>query len=70
MQTRGYRSSRRPMRGYCIMKQSGYVEGQNLAIEHRWANNENDRLLVRRQVALIVAAGGPDSALAAKGLCP
>ena len=54
------------------LKQSGYVEGQNVAIEYRWAQNEYDRLpelaadLVRRRVALIVAAGGPPSALAAK----
>jgi ABC-type uncharacterized transport system substrate-binding protein len=55
------------------LKQSGYVEGQNVAIEYRWANNENDQLpelaadLVRRRVALIVAAGGSPSVLAAKG---
>jgi putative tryptophan/tyrosine transport system substrate-binding protein len=54
------------------LRQSGYVESQNVAIEYRWANNEPDRLpelaadLVRRQVVLIVAAGGPTPALAAK----
>jgi putative ABC transport system substrate-binding protein len=54
------------------LKESGYVEGQNLAIEYRWAENEYDRLpelatdLVRRQVAVIVSGGGSPSALAAK----
>src|SRR5689334_10035026 len=46
----------------------GYIEGQNLAVEYRWAENHQDRLadmaadLVRRQVAVIVASGGPPAA--------
>jgi ABC-type uncharacterized transport system substrate-binding protein len=58
--------------GFCeALAASGYVEGQNVAIEHHWANNQRElRLLaaalVRRQVAVIVAAGGVGSAWAAK----
>src|SRR5437016_6367482 len=53
------------------LKDNGYVEGENIAIEYRWAENQIDRLpalaadLVRRRVALIVA-GAPPAALAAK----
>jgi len=54
------------------LNESGYFEGQNIAIEFRWAHGQYDRLpalaadLVGQQVALIVAAGGDVSALAAK----
>src|SRR6266542_2924107 len=54
------------------LKEAGYVEGQNIEIDYRWAEGRNDRLpelaahLVRRRVALIVSAGGTPSAMAAK----
>ena len=54
------------------LKDIGYVEGENLAIDYRYADNQVDRLpslaadLVRRRVAVIVATGGPASAVAAQ----
>ena len=54
------------------LKEEGFVEGENVAIEYRWADNQNDRLpalaaeLVRREVAVIAAVGGNTSVFAAK----
>jgi ABC-type uncharacterized transport system substrate-binding protein len=68
----GYLDSRSPeavanrLRGFRQgLKESGYVENENLAIAYRWAENQRDRLqdlatdLARRRVAAIVSAGPP-----------
>jgi putative tryptophan/tyrosine transport system substrate-binding protein len=54
------------------LKTTGYVEGQNVAIESRWADGHYDRLpalaadLVSRKVSVLAAVGGNPSAVAAK----
>ena len=56
---------------HAALREIGYIEGQNIAFEYRWAEEQYDRLpafaadLVRRKVAVIVA-GGATPALAAK----
>ena len=55
------------------LKESGFVEGDNVTVAYRWGEHRMDRLpdlaaeLVRRNVAVIVTSGGPPAALAAKG---
>src|SRR5262245_33084921 len=75
----GYLSTRSPGEAQYVtdafvhgLREIGYVEGRNLAIEFRWAELKYDRLpalaadLVRRQVAVIAAVGGAHSGMAAK----
>ena len=53
------------------LREAGYIEGQNVAIEYRWARNNNSKLpemiddLVRRRVAVIAATGNPATRVAA-----
>jgi putative ABC transport system substrate-binding protein len=75
----GYLSSNSPSAGAAAVAgfrqglwEAGYVEGQNVAIEYRWADGSYDRLpalaadLVGRRPNVIAATGGPAPALAAK----
>ena len=75
----GFLSSRSPSESSAVaaafrqgLSETGYIVGRNVAIDYRWAEGQYDRLpalaaeLISLQVAAILAAGGPPSALAAK----
>jgi putative tryptophan/tyrosine transport system substrate-binding protein len=75
----GYLSSRSPGETAALaaafrkgLGEAGFIEGQNVKVEYRWAEGQYDRLpemaadLARRGVAVMVATGGEPSALAAK----
>ena len=76
----GFLSSRSPGESASVvaafrqgLRETGFIEGQNLGIAFRWAEGRYDRLpalaseLVSLPVTLLFAAGGPPSAFAAKG---
>jgi putative tryptophan/tyrosine transport system substrate-binding protein len=76
----GYLSARSPEdTGHLVeafrrgLSEAGFVEGQNVMVEYRWARGQQDRLpdlaadLVRKPVTLLVSTGGEAAALAAKG---
>jgi putative tryptophan/tyrosine transport system substrate-binding protein len=76
----GYLSARSPEdTGHLVeafrrgLSEAGFVEGQNVTVEYRWARGQQDRLpdlaaeLVRKPVTLLVSTGGESAALAAKG---
>jgi putative ABC transport system substrate-binding protein len=76
----GYLSARSPEdTGHLVeafrrgLSEAGFVEGQNVTVEYRWARGQQDRLpdlaaeLVRNPVTLLVSTGGESAALAAKG---
>ncbi len=54
------------------LNETGFTEGQNVAVEYRWAEGRYDRLpalaadLIRQKAVVLVASGGPNSARAAK----
>jgi putative ABC transport system substrate-binding protein len=79
----GYLSARSPEdTGHLVeafrrgLSEAGFVEGQNVTVEYRWALGQQDRLsalaadLVRKPVAVLVATGGEGAALAAKSETP
>ena len=76
----GYLSARSPEdTGHLVeafrkgLSESGFVEGQNVMVEYRWARGQQDQLpdlaadLVRKPVTVLVSTGGEAAALAAKG---